>query len=128
MRLLLIVALILGSFPAIAQVWDVTNSKCEAGCKVTLDRCSAAPKKIMATVEKEVTAYSIETSEREKADIKFENAFQVGEKCWDRYYRCAANCRPPKRCIDACQSTFKQCFAAGERTMKVGLREMKKFA
>lgn len=64
---------------------------------------------------------------REKADIKFENAFLAGEQCWDRYYRCTGNCRPAKGCIDACQSAFKQCFAGGERTMREGLREMKKF-
>src|SRR5262249_61865575 len=64
-------------------------------------------------------------SGRERADVKFENAFQTAENCWDRYYVCAGKCRAPKKCTDACQSTFKRCFAAGEKTMREGLREMK---
>src|SRR6516164_1487366 len=109
-----------------AEVAAQLNSKCEARCRSTLDQCAAVSNKIMETALKETTAYSVGTSGRERADIKFENAFLTAENCWDKYYLCAGKCRAPKRCVDACQSTFKQCFAAGERKMKEGLREMRK--
>jgi hypothetical protein len=126
MRLVLFVALVVGTIPARAQPW-VQNKHCEIACKSTLDECAAASNKIMQTALRETEPFKIGTTEREKADIKFENAFLAGEQCWDRYYRCAGNCRPAKGCIDACQSAFKQCFADGEKTMREGLREMKKF-
>jgi hypothetical protein len=124
MRWLALVAMILGVAPATAQQWD-QNTKCEAACRSNLDQCAAVSNKTMETAIKETLPYRIETPERRRADIKFESAFQTAEKCWDKYYRCAGNCRPPKTCTDACQSSFKLCFAAGERTMKEGLRAMK---
>jgi hypothetical protein len=126
MRWVAIVALVLGSVPAKAQVWEQSD-KCQTACKSTLDQCSAFSNKNMATALKEAEPYRIDSAAREKADIKFENAFQAAAKCWDRFYRCTGNCRPPKGCIEACQSIFKQCFAAGEQTAKDGLREMKNF-
>jgi hypothetical protein len=75
---------------------------------------------------KEMEPFSIESVERDTPDIKFENAFASSEKCRSRYLRCSERCQPPKKCIDACQATFKKCFATGERIMKEGLRELKK--
>ena len=128
MRTMLVVALVLSCGPAQAQVWDLINSQCESACRTGLNQCAAVANKIMETSLKETTAYNIGTSDREKADIKFENAFQASEKCWGRYYKCTGHCQAPRRCIAACQSTFKQCFAAGERKMQEGLREMRNFA
>lgn len=108
-----------------AEVAAQLNSKCEARCRSTLDQCAAVSNKIMETALKETTAYSVGTSGRERADVKFEGAFQTAENCWDKYYLCAGKCRAPKKCVDACQSTFKQCFAAGEKKMRDGLREMR---
>jgi hypothetical protein len=127
MRFVAMVSLVLlaGSV-ARAQVAEQMNSKCEAGCRSTLDQCAAVSNKIMETALKETTAYSVGTSGRERADVKFEGAFQTAENCWDRYYVCADKCRSPKKCVGACQSTFKQCFAAGEKKMRDGLREMRR--
>ena len=108
-----------------AEVVAQMNSKCEASCRSTLDQCAAVSNKIMETALKETTAYSVGTSGRERADIKFEGAFQTAENCWDKYYLCTGKCRAPKKCVDACQSTFKQCFAAGEKKMRDGLQEMR---
>jgi hypothetical protein len=66
------------------------------------------------------------TSARERVDVKFEGAFETAENCWDRYCVCADKCLPPKKCVVACHSTFRQCFAAGERKMRDGLREMRR--
>src|SRR5215467_8366106 len=120
-----IVALLVCSFSARGQVWEQINTRCEAGCRSTLDRCAAVSNKIMETALKETTPYNVGTPARERADIKFESAYLTAEGCWDKYYVCAGKCRAPKRCIGACQSTFRQCFAAGERTMREGLREMR---
>jgi hypothetical protein len=129
MRSILAVALVLCSGPTHAQVWDLINGKCEAACKTTLNQCAAVSNKIMETSLKETTAYNIGTADRERADIKFENAFQKAEKCWGEYYKCTATrCQAPRRCVAACQSSFRQCFAAGEKKMNEGLREMKSFA
>ena len=110
--------------PVQAQLWQ-PNAKCEGQCRSTLAQCSAGSRKIMTTALKEAAPYRIETPARRKADIKFEYAFLGGEKCWDHYYRCAGTCRPPRRCIDACQSTFARCFAAGERLVRQGVQELK---
>jgi hypothetical protein len=107
------------------EVTEQLNSKCEASCRVSLDQCAAASNKIMETALKETSAYSVGTSGRERADVKFESAFLTAENCWDRYYTCAGRCRPPKKCVDTCQTTYKQCFAAGEKKMRQGLREMR---
>jgi len=117
-------ALLACSVSTRAEVADQMNSKCEAGCRSSLDQCAAASNKIMETALKETTAYSVGSSGRERADVKFEGAFQKAENCWDRYYMCAGKCRAPKKCVDACQSTFKQCFVAGEKKVREGLREM----
>jgi hypothetical protein len=101
------------------------NAKCEAACKTALDKCAAVPNKIMDTASKEAVPYKIDTPERERADIKLESAFQASETCRNGYDRCAIKCRPSKACIDACHSRFHQCFAAGERKMQEGLREIK---
>jgi hypothetical protein len=124
MRWALIVALALGPIQAKAQMWG-PSSKCEAACTAALDQCAAVPNRIMDTALKEMEPFSIESVARDKPDIKFENAFASSEKCRSRYLRCSGKCQPPKRCIDACQATFRQCFAAGERIMKAGLRELK---
>jgi hypothetical protein len=128
MRSVLVVVVVLASGPTQAQVWDLINSQCEVGCRTALNQCAAVSNKIMETSLKETTAYNIGTPDREKADIKFENAFQTAEKCWSGYYKCTGHCQAPRRCVAACQSTLKQCFAAGERKMQEGLREMKNFA
>jgi hypothetical protein len=128
-RILLLTAMInllVGSVSANAEVSELINSKCEIGCRSALDQCAAVSNKVMETALKETTAYSIGSPEREKADVKFESAFVTAENCWDKYHSCTGKCRPPKKCLDACQSTFKQCFAAGEQKMKEGLREMRK--
>jgi hypothetical protein len=124
MRWVLIVALVCGGGPATAQIWG-QNAKCESACRSTLDHCAAVSNKIMEMALKEADPYQVGTSERDRVDIKFESAFLAGEHCWDRYHRCTLGCAPPKRCVDACQSRFRQCFAASERRMKEGLREMK---
>jgi len=126
MRWVPIVALMLAAVPAEAQVWDM-NSKCEESCRVALDKCAAVSNKIMGTELKQAQPYNIGTPEREKADAKFESAFQEGEKCWKGYYRCTAHCRAPKACVDKCQAAFRQCFATGERLIKEGLREIRRF-
>jgi hypothetical protein len=126
MRWALIVAFVLGSVQAKAQVWE-QNIKCETACRATLDQCSAVPNRVMDTALNEMTPYTYDSPDRDKPDIKFENAFEAGEKCRGRYLRCAGKCQPPKKCVDACQATFKRCFAIGERKMKEGLRELKTF-
>ena len=126
MRWVLCVALVVGAVPAKAQLWE-QNKNCGVACKSSLDECAAVSNKIMETTLKETVTYNVGTTAREKADIKFENAFLAGEQCWDRYYKCTGTCQPSRACIDACQSTFKQCFANGERTMRDGLREMKRY-
>jgi hypothetical protein len=126
-RFVLIAASVVITAPALAkaQAWEQVNSTCESTCKSTLDRCAAAANKLMQTALKETSAYNVGSSEREGADVKFENAFLTAETCWDKYYKCAGKCRPPKRCIDQCQSAFKRCFAAAEGKMRDGLREMR---
>src|SRR5262249_22255597 len=124
MRWILVFALALTTLPAKAQMSEL-NSKCEAACKTALDKCAAVSNKIMDTALKETGPYKIGTPERERADIKFERAFQVRETCRSRYERCATKCLPAKACMDACHSTLHQCFAAGERKMQEGLREIK---
>jgi len=124
--LIAVVCLLAGSVSVNAEVSELINSQCESGCRSTLDQCAAVSNKVMETALKQTTTYSIGSPEREKADVKFENAFVTAEKCWDKYYGCTGKCRPPKKCLAACQSTFKQCFAAGEQKMKEGLREMRK--
>jgi hypothetical protein len=109
-----------------AEVGAELNSKCESACKATLDRCAAGANKRMETALKETTAYQVGSSERERADVKFETAFLEAATCWDKYYNCAGKCRPPQLCTDQCQSTFKRCFAAAERKMQDGLREMRR--
>jgi hypothetical protein len=113
------------SVSARAQLWDQMNTKCETSCRSGLDQCAAVFNKIMETALKETTAYSVGSSRRERADVKFEGAFLKTQNCWDTYYMCTRKCRAPQRCIDACQSTFTRCFAAGERKMREGLREMR---
>jgi hypothetical protein len=129
MRLLLTLALAItaiGSLPVQAQYLGLgQNTKCGGDCKSVFDRCSAAPSKIMTLALKETTPFDIGTRQRQKADIKFENAFLAGEKCWDNYYRCTDRC-VPRRCIAACQATLAQCFPAGERLARDGLQEMKR--
>lgn len=128
MRLLLTLALAItavGSLPVQAQYAGTGNTKCEDACKSARDHCSAASNRVMETALKETGPYKIGTRQREKADIKFENAFQVGQKCWDNFYRCTDRCQP-RRCIDACQATLMQCLRAGERLMREGLQEMKR--
>ena len=128
MRLLLMLALAItaiGSLPVQAQYTGPGNTKCETDCKSARDQCSAASNRIMVMALKETGPYKIETPQRQKADIKFENAFQVGEKCWDTFYRCTDRCEP-RRCIAACQATLAQCLPAGERLMREGLQEMKR--
>ena len=121
-----IMTLVACSVAARAQVWEQLNTKCESLCRSSLDRCAAPSNKIMETALKETSAYNVGTPARERADVKFEGAYLTAEACWDKYYACAGKCRPPKRCINACQSTFGRCFAAGERTMREGLREMRR--
>jgi hypothetical protein len=111
--------------PAQTQVSEWINSKCETGCRSALDQCAATSNKVMETALKETTVYAVGTAERAKVDIKFESAFQKAEACWDKYYICAAKCAPPKRCINACQSTFRKCFAAGDAKTREGLRQIK---
>jgi hypothetical protein len=121
-----VVLLLAGSVSARAQMGEQLNSKCQSACRSTLDQCAAVSNKIMETALKETTAYSVGTSARDNADVKFENAYLTAENCWDKYYTCTEKCRPPKTCIGACQTSFKKCFAAGEAKMKAGLREMRK--
>jgi len=125
MRWVLMVVLALVAAPGRAQDIELTNSACEAACKGKLDRCAAVSNRIMHTALKETSAYTVDAPERQRADVKFEAAFQAGEKCWDGYFRCAATCRPAKACLDACRSTFKRCFAQGEKKMREGLKEMR---
>ena len=127
MRLLLIAALIVLAAPASARAEgsEQLNSKCQASCKSTLDRCAAAANRRMQTAIKETTAYNVGSAARESADVKFESAFLTAEGCWDRYYACTGKCRPPKKCIDQCQSAFKRCFAAAEAKMRDGLGKMR---
>jgi hypothetical protein len=120
----LIFALALGPLPAKAQVSEL-NAKCEATCKMALDQCAAVPNKIMDTALKEAEPYKIDTPERERADIKFERAFQAGQRCQNRYDRCTSKCSPSKACLDACHPTFRKCFAASERKLKKSLQEIK---
>jgi hypothetical protein len=126
-RLLLIAALIVLAAPASARAEgsEQLNSKCQASCKSTLDRCAAAANRRMQTAIKETTAYNVGSAARESADVKFESAFLTAEGCWDRYYACTGKCRPPKACIDQCQSAFKRCFAAAEAKMRDGLGKMR---
>jgi hypothetical protein len=129
MRLLLALALAItaiSSLPVQAQyAGPGQNTKCGGDCKLVLDQCSAAPNRIMTLALKETTPYNIGTRIRQKADIKFEGAFLAAEKCWDSYYRCTDRC-VPRHCIDACQATLTQCFAAGDRLAREGLQEMKR--
>jgi hypothetical protein len=122
---MVVLALFACSLSARAQVWDPTNAQCEARCRSTLDQCAAASNKIMETALKETSAYNVGSSSRQRADVKFENAFQTAENCWDKYYVCAGKCRAPRKCVEACQATFRQCFAAGESKVKEGLRAMR---
>jgi hypothetical protein len=126
MRWVVMVAFALVTVPLRAQdAALLNNSACEAACKTKLDRCSATSNKVMETALKESSVYTIDTADRARADTKFEGAFLAGEKCWDGYYRCSATCQPPKRCLNACRSTFKRCFAVGERKMRQGLVAMR---
>jgi hypothetical protein len=125
MRWICIVALLLSCAPAEAQM-STLNNKCEATCRVALDRCSVVFDRIMDTALKEMTPYRAESVEKARADIRFEAAFEAGEKCRGRYSRCVEKCQPPKGCIKACLSTFKKCFADGKRLVYQGLRDLRK--
>lgn len=60
-----IVSLLAGSVSVNAEVSELINSKCESGCRSTLDQCAAVSNKVMETALKETTAYSIGSPERE---------------------------------------------------------------
>ena len=74
MRFVLVAASVAMLAPTVAkaEAWAEMNSKCEAACKSTLDRCAAGANKRMETAPKETTAYQVSSSER--VDVKFENA------------------------------------------------------
>jgi hypothetical protein len=125
MRWVLVAALVLGSVPANAQM-STLNNKCEATCRDAREQCSAVFDRVMDTALKEMTPFRAESTEKARADIKFETAFEAGEKCRVRYNSCVDKCEPPRKCISACQVTYKKCFAVGESMVKEGIRELRK--
>ena len=77
-----------------AEVSAELNSTCESACKATLDRCAASANERMETALKEPTAYQVGSSERERADVKFENAYLEAATCWDKCYSCTGKMSP----------------------------------